>query len=160
EVRSSGPQMAQLVIYTATATNYYPAIIINIDPSTGKVRLTTFPAGGTTADETERAIRRHRQCRQYLALSRHRHGPLRRHLYWVPLTAMSDATECACGSCAPTDDPQNLPATVDAGGRPTVYSRAVAERILDLVAEGKSMRKICQDETLPSRRTVQYWLQH
>jgi hypothetical protein len=50
EVRSSGPQICQWVIYQAL-NSFYPAIIVAVDSFTGRVRLTTFPAGGTTADQ-------------------------------------------------------------------------------------------------------------
>jgi hypothetical protein len=45
------------------------------------------------------------------------------------------------------------------GGRPTLYSDEIKERICELVADGKSLRDICKDKTLPSRRTVQTWLE-
>ncbi len=51
ENRASGPQVGQTVIYTATATNFYPAMIVSVNASSGLVRLTTFAPGGTTADQ-------------------------------------------------------------------------------------------------------------
>lgn len=51
ENQASGPQVGQSVIYTQTATNWYPAIVVSVAATTGLVRLTTFPPGGTTADQ-------------------------------------------------------------------------------------------------------------
>jgi hypothetical protein len=51
ENRASGPQLGQMVIFTQTQTIFYPAIIVSIERVTGLVRLTTFPAGGTTPDQ-------------------------------------------------------------------------------------------------------------
>ncbi|ALW86321.1 hypothetical protein AUC43_15260 [Hymenobacter sedentarius] len=45
-----------------------------------------------------------------------------------------------------------------AGGRPTLYTPELARQICDLVAEGNSLRKICQDDDLPSRRTILNWM--
>ena len=45
-----------------------------------------------------------------------------------------------------------------AGGRPTLYTPELAEQICDLVAEGTSLRKICQDHDLPTRRTILNWM--
>ena len=50
ENRASGPKQAQTVIYTASGVSI-PALVISVDKTTGLVRLTTFPAGGTTADQ-------------------------------------------------------------------------------------------------------------
>ena len=51
ENRASGPHMGQDVIYTETATLFYPAKIITVNATNGLVRLTAFPAGGTTTDK-------------------------------------------------------------------------------------------------------------
>ncbi len=51
ENRASGPQVGQTVIYTASSSSNYPAIIVSVSATTGLVRLTTFPPGGTTADQ-------------------------------------------------------------------------------------------------------------
>jgi hypothetical protein len=51
ENQAAGPQMCQSVIYTETATNTYPAIVIAVAAASGLVRLTTFAPGGATADQ-------------------------------------------------------------------------------------------------------------
>lgn len=43
-------------------------------------------------------------------------------------------------------------------GRPTIYSKEIADIICNRIANGESLRKICEDEGLPEARTVHYWL--
>jgi len=43
-------------------------------------------------------------------------------------------------------------------GRPSIYSDEIAMEICTRLAEGESLRTICDDEHMPSRRTVLYWL--
>lgn len=43
-------------------------------------------------------------------------------------------------------------------GRPTSYNKEVATEICARIAEGESLRSICEDEHLPNRRTVNQWL--
>lgn len=43
-------------------------------------------------------------------------------------------------------------------GRPTAFSEAIAEEICQRIAEGESLRKICQDAHIPSKTTVLRWL--
>lgn len=43
-------------------------------------------------------------------------------------------------------------------GRPSAFSEELAERITDLIAEGQSMRRICQHEDMPDRTTVIRWM--
>lgn len=43
-------------------------------------------------------------------------------------------------------------------GRPTVYSDELAATICTRLAEGESLRKICADDTMPSKATVMCWL--
>ncbi len=43
-------------------------------------------------------------------------------------------------------------------GRPSTYSEETAELIWQRLIEGESLRQICCDETMPSRRTVFQWL--
>lgn len=43
-------------------------------------------------------------------------------------------------------------------GRPSDYTDEVAEKILERVAEGDSLRKICEDASMPGRETVRRWL--
>lgn len=42
-------------------------------------------------------------------------------------------------------------------GRPTDYSPELAGRICNLLAEGKSLREICDADDMPSRETVRRW---
>ena len=43
-------------------------------------------------------------------------------------------------------------------GRPTVYSKALAETICRRLAEGESLRAICRDDATPALSTVLAWL--
>lgn len=43
-------------------------------------------------------------------------------------------------------------------GRPAIYAPAIAETILERLMDGQSLRKICEDEAMPSRSTVLRWL--
>jgi len=43
-------------------------------------------------------------------------------------------------------------------GRPTAYSTEIAERILDGLAHGRTMLDICDDEGMPTSRTVHSWV--
>lgn len=43
-------------------------------------------------------------------------------------------------------------------GRPSIYSDEIAMEICTRLAAGESMRKICDDERMPHRTTVLYWL--
>lgn len=45
--------MGQDVIYTETATLFYPAKVITVTQVAGLVRLTCFPPGGTTTDKQD-----------------------------------------------------------------------------------------------------------
>lgn len=51
ENRASGPQVGQNVIYTETATLFYPAVVVTVAQASGLARLTCFPPGGTTTDK-------------------------------------------------------------------------------------------------------------
>jgi hypothetical protein len=42
-------------------------------------------------------------------------------------------------------------------GRPTVYNKAVAEEICRRLADGESLRSICNDEHMPARAVVLSW---
>jgi hypothetical protein len=42
-------------------------------------------------------------------------------------------------------------------GRPSVYSAEAAEKIADRLARGESLAKICEDEDMPSLRSVVRW---
>lgn len=43
-------------------------------------------------------------------------------------------------------------------GRPSLYSPKMVEDICDRIADGESLRTICDDATMPDRRTVLRWL--
>lgn len=43
-------------------------------------------------------------------------------------------------------------------GRPSLYSKKLAEAICARIADGESLRKICLDKDMPGRRTVLDWL--
>ncbi len=43
-------------------------------------------------------------------------------------------------------------------GRPTIYSEELATTICQRLAEGESLRDICQDEDMPVRSTVHLWV--
>ena len=50
------------------------------------------------------------------------------------------------------------PAKKAVGGRPTLYSEALAEKICTLLADKFSMRQICIRDDMPDRATVQRWM--
>ena len=43
-------------------------------------------------------------------------------------------------------------------GRPSLYSPKLVEEICDRIADGESLRTICNDDTMPNRATVLRWL--
>ena len=43
-------------------------------------------------------------------------------------------------------------------GRPSKYTAAIAEHICELIANGRSLRSICDDRDMPSTRAVDRWL--
>lgn len=44
-------------------------------------------------------------------------------------------------------------------GRPSDYTEEIATRICREIADGKSLKTICEATDLPSRETVRHWLQ-
>jgi len=50
ENKASGPQISQTVLYTITPGTAYTPFVTAVDATTGLVRLTTFPPGGTVVD--------------------------------------------------------------------------------------------------------------
>lgn len=44
-------------------------------------------------------------------------------------------------------------------GRPSKYSEALVQSILDRLAAGESLRAICRDDAMPDYSTVDRWLQ-
>ncbi|MCK5316302.1 MAG: hypothetical protein KAJ55_00230 [Anaerolineales bacterium] len=47
---------------------------------------------------------------------------------------------------------------VDVGGRPTVYTEELATNICHRLADGESLRKICEDPKMPNASTVHLWV--
>jgi hypothetical protein len=43
-------------------------------------------------------------------------------------------------------------------GRPTKYTEEIADKICELLSKGKTLIHICEDEGMPTCRTVQNWL--
>ncbi len=43
-------------------------------------------------------------------------------------------------------------------GRPSVYSKALVNKICTSIANGKSLREVCRSENMPSKQTVNTWL--
>jgi hypothetical protein len=43
-------------------------------------------------------------------------------------------------------------------GRPSEFSQDIADQVCGLIAEGKSLRKICEREDMPDKSTVFRWL--
>lgn len=43
-------------------------------------------------------------------------------------------------------------------GRPSSFTDEIAERVLDQLAEGKSLVEICRADDMPSARTVHQWV--
>lgn len=42
--------------------------------------------------------------------------------------------------------------------RPSTYTKELAEKICERIAQGESVRKICKDEEMPSSATIYSWL--
>ena len=57
----------------------------------------------------------------------------------------------------PSADPTRSPGLKKAG-RPTKYSAAVAQKICDLIAAGKTLKQIDEEPSLPSESTIMSWL--
>lgn len=49
-------------------------------------------------------------------------------------------------------------ASVNKGGRPTLYSLEIALEICDRIADGESLVKICSDAKMPKKTAVYEWL--
>lgn len=43
-------------------------------------------------------------------------------------------------------------------GRPSIYTEEIATEICERIANGESLRIICKEENMPSRKTVHLWL--
>lgn len=43
-------------------------------------------------------------------------------------------------------------------GRPTIFSPELAERLCQLIAEGRSLRRACRVDGMPSKETARRWL--
>ena len=44
------------------------------------------------------------------------------------------------------------------GGRPTKFSKKLADQICERLADGETLTKICESDRMPSRATIYYWL--
>lgn len=44
------------------------------------------------------------------------------------------------------------------GGRPTIYTEEMGDEICRRIADGESLRSICEDDHMPNRETVRLWL--
>lgn len=44
------------------------------------------------------------------------------------------------------------------GGRPSIFSEALAEAICKRIGDGESLNSICRDDEMPGRNTVRVWL--
>lgn len=44
------------------------------------------------------------------------------------------------------------------GGRPTLYTKALAEEICQRISTGESLLKICRDDHMPTRATIHNWI--
>ena len=44
------------------------------------------------------------------------------------------------------------------GGRPTKFTKPLADKICERLADGESMRSVCRDEALPCMSTIFKWL--
>lgn len=43
-------------------------------------------------------------------------------------------------------------------GRPTKYNKKLANKICQRICNGESLKRICEDDDMPTRRLVHYWL--
>lgn len=53
ENKTSGPQIGQQVVYTITPGTGYTAFVTAVNATSGLVRLTTFPPGGSVVDRED-----------------------------------------------------------------------------------------------------------
>lgn len=53
---------------------------------------------------------------------------------------------------------QDTPQEARGPGRPTDFSQRIALQICEEVSDGPSLRRVCEAEELPTKRTVQRWL--
>lgn len=42
-------------------------------------------------------------------------------------------------------------------GRPSIYTKKIADEICERLAHGESLRSICRDENMPDEKTVRTW---
>ena len=50
------------------------------------------------------------------------------------------------------------PAGISTRGRPLIYSEAIADKVLDYLADGRSLRWICRQANMPDGSTIRKWL--
>ena len=53
---------------------------------------------------------------------------------------------------------ENLPAPKNKGGRPTIYTQDLTNRICVRLALGESIRSICKDDDMPAQSVIYQWL--
>ena len=53
---------------------------------------------------------------------------------------------------------ENLPAQKNTGGRPSIYSQDLTNRICVRLALGESIRSICKDDDMPAQSVIYQWL--
>jgi len=56
-----------------------------------------------------------------------------------------------------TNTTQPKKKTKNLGGRPTIYTQELADKICEKIAQGSSMRKACKDDDMPTISTVFCW---
>lgn len=49
-------------------------------------------------------------------------------------------------------------ASKNKGGRPTIYTKRLGEKICERIASGESVNSICRSDGMPSKATVMRWL--
>lgn len=62
------------------------------------------------------------------------------------------------GSAAPVAAEQKPTDGKHAGGRPSIFSKALGDKINHRIAQGESLRRICEDEAMPAISTVLLWV--
>jgi hypothetical protein len=73
---------------------------------------------------------------------------------------MKSSTRGKAATSTPQDNRAKLKEKAErrAHGRPSTYTKAIADAICAQLSEGRSLRSICEDEDMPSQRAVYGWL--
>lgn len=61
-------------------------------------------------------------------------------------------------STAVATRPKSISGELLTPGRPTTFSKELADSICEMLSEGRSLRSICRNDTMPAIRTVFMWL--